>query len=90
MEVLAGARTADEYAQVRATLLGVTWVPFDSVADFESAARIYAMSRSVGATPSGLVDCLIAAVALRTEARLLTYDQDFARLAAVVPLELAI
>ena len=89
MEVLAGARTADEYAQVRATLLGVTWVAFDPVADFESAARIYAMSRSVGVVPGGLLDCLIAAVALRTECRVLTFDADFARLSTVVPLQLA-
>lgn len=89
MEVLAGARTADEYGQVRATLLGVHWLPVDPVADFESAARLYAMSRAMGIVPSGLVDCLIAAVALRTEARVLTYDAEFARLSAVVPLLLA-
>lgn len=88
MEVLAGARTADEYAQVRSTLLGVHWLPFDPVADFESAARIYAMSRSLGVVPGGLVDCLIAAVALRTESSVLTFDGDFARLSTVVPLEL--
>ena len=89
MEVLAGARTADEYEQVRSTLLGAHWLPFDPVADFEAAAQIYAMSRSVGVVPGGLVDCLIVAVALRTDARVLTYDGDFARLATVVPLQLA-
>ena len=89
MEVLAGARNADEYGEVRSTLLGVHWLPFDPVADFESAARIYAMSRSMGVVPNGLVDCLIAAVALRTESSVLTFDNDFARLATVVPLRLA-
>ena len=87
MEVLAGARTADEYGAIRSALLGVEWLPFDPIADFEAAARIYAMSRSVGVTPSGLIDCLIAAVALRTDSSLLTFDEDFVRLSKVVPLD---
>lgn len=89
MEVLAGARNADEYRRVRSALMSVNWLPFDPVADFESAARIYAMSRSVGVTPRGLVDCMIASVALRTGAAVLTHDRDFTRLAEVVPLHLA-
>jgi len=89
MEALAGARNADEYGQVRSALMSMNWLPFDPVADFESAARIYAMSRSVGTTPRGLIDCMIASVALRTGAEVLTHDRDFARLAEVVPLHLA-
>ena len=89
MEALAGARNVDEYAQVRSTLMSVHWLPFDPVADFESAARIYGMSRSVGTTPRGLIDCMIASVALRSDVAVLTHDRDFARLADVVPLQLA-
>ncbi len=86
MEVLAGARTADEYARLRAMLTGVSWIPVDPAADFEAAASIYAMSRAVGVTPRGLVDCLIAAIALRADADVLSSDVDFERLGEVVPL----
>lgn len=89
MEVLAGARSAEEYADVRDTLLGVGWIPIDAAADFEAAARIYSMSRAAGVMPGGLIDCLIAAIALRVDATLLTSDKDLHRLASVVPLAFA-
>jgi predicted nucleic acid-binding protein len=86
MEVLAGARTSEEFAELRATLTGVGWLPLDPAGDFEAAARIYAMCRAEGITPRGLTDCLIAAVALRCDVAVLTSDADFERLAEVVPL----
>ena len=87
MEVLAGARTPAEYAQVRATLTGVAWLGVDPAGDFEAAARIYGMSRSIGITPRGLIDCLIVAIALRTGASVLTADRDVRRLAGVVDID---
>jgi predicted nucleic acid-binding protein len=42
------------------------------------------MSRSVGITPRGLIDCLIVAIALRTGATVLTADRDVRRLAELV------
>lgn len=74
MELLAGSRTADEYARLRSLMLAQAWVPFDSLADFEGAARAYVTARSHGIAPGGQVDCMIVAVAARTGSRLLTVD----------------
>lgn len=90
MEVLAGARDEPAADRLRRLLSSFDWVPVDAVADFEGAARIYRVCRRRGITPRGLVDCLIAAVALRAECPVLTADADFARIAGVVPLRLAV
>lgn len=74
MELLAGARTADEYARLRRLLLAQAWVPFDPLADFESAARVFVTARSHGITPGGQVDCMIVAVAARSESTFMTFD----------------
>ena len=84
MEILAGARNPGEYAQLRATVTGVEWLRVDPAGDFDAAARIYGMARSVGITPRGLIDCLIVAIALRTDATVLTADRDVRRLAELV------
>jgi predicted nucleic acid-binding protein len=68
---------------LRFDLLGV-----EPAADFEAAARIYRRCRRAGVTPRGLVDCLIAAVALREHATLLAADADLHRVARVVGLAL--
>jgi predicted nucleic acid-binding protein len=86
MEVLAGARNSDSWSRLRRLLTSFSWTPVDSVADFEAAAEIYRDCRSQGITPRGLIDCMIVAVALRTNASVLTADKDFAQIATVVPL----
>jgi predicted nucleic acid-binding protein len=58
------------------------------VADFDGAARIYRRCRRAGVTPRGMVDCMIAAVALRRGAMLLSQDADMDRLARVVGIDL--
>jgi len=83
MEVMAGARDAEREADLRQLLLGFDLLPFEAVADFEAAARIYRRCRSVGVTPRGMVDCLIASVARRHEATILAHDADLARIAEV-------
>jgi predicted nucleic acid-binding protein len=88
MEVVAGARTADRAADLRRLLLRSTLLGFDVVADFDAAATIYRRCRAVGITPRGMVDCLIASVALRHHATLLSADLDLARVAAVIGLDL--
>jgi predicted nucleic acid-binding protein len=88
MEVLAGARTDAREADLRRLLLRFHLYPFDAVADFEGAARIYRRCRQAGITPRGLVDCMIAAVARRHEATLLACDVDLERLARVIGVEL--
>ena len=47
------------------------------------AVKLYRQCRAEGVTPRGLVDCMIAAVALRTGAIMLAMDVDMERLAAV-------
>ena len=59
-----------------------------AVTDFEGAARIYRRCRQAGITPRGLVDCMIAAVARRHQATLLTRDADLNRVARVIGIEL--
>jgi len=84
MEVLAGARDERRVNDLRRLLLRFAFLPFDSVIDFEGAARIYRRCRSAGITPRGMVDCLIAMVALRSQATLLAHDIDLSRIAGVV------
>jgi len=84
MEVLAGARSDARAADLRRLLLRFHLCRFDPVADFDGAARIYRRCRQAGLTPRGLIDCMIAAVALRHQATLLACDADLDRLARVV------
>lgn len=86
--VLASARTDKKEAVLRATLTEFTMLRFDPVADFNAAARIYRKCRQAGITPRGLLDCMIAAVALRHEVPVLAHDSDMARIGQVMPLEL--
>jgi predicted nucleic acid-binding protein len=88
MEVMAGARSDKREADLRRLLLRFRLLPFDPVADFDGAARIYRQCRRAGITPRGLIDCMIAAVALRTEAALLACDADLDNVARVVGLRL--
>jgi predicted nucleic acid-binding protein len=84
MEVLAGARDDRREVQLRALLLRNALLPFDPVADFDAAARIYRRCRAAGVTPRGMLDCMIAAVAHRSAAALLASDADLDRVAGVV------
>lgn len=84
MEVLAGARSDAREADLRSLLLRFTWLPFDAVADFDAAVRIYRRCRQVGVTPRGMVDCMIVAVAHRHGAAVLSWDVDIDRVAQVI------
>ena len=88
MEILAGARSDARQADLRRLLLRFHLYRFDAVTDFEGAARIYRRCRQAGITPRGLVDCMIAAVARRHQATLLTRDADLNRVARVIGIEL--
>ncbi len=88
MEMLAGARSEAREAELRRLLLSFGFLPFDAVTDFEAAARIYRRCRQAGVTPRGMVDCMIAAVAYRRGAALLSSDVDVDRVAQVIGLEL--
>lgn len=88
MEVLAGARDERRETDLRRLLERFELLRFDAVTDFDGAARIYRSCRAAGVTPRGMLDCMIAAVALRRGATLLAHDADMDRVAAVVGIEL--
>ena len=90
MEVLAGATDGQRHDDLRRLLTSFRWLPADPVADFEGAAKVYRSCRAGGVTPRGLIDCMIASIAIRTGAKLLAADRDFAAMATIVPLHLAL
>jgi predicted nucleic acid-binding protein len=81
MELLAGVRSAKEQSRLRARLIALPRLTVRGLADFEAAAALYRACRSRGATVRRLIDCLIAAVALRERATVLHNDRDFEVLA---------
>ncbi len=80
MELLAGARDDRHLMQLRG-LLGRTSVLPTTAADYELAAAMYRGCRARGETVRKLIDCLIAAVAIRADAEVLHADADFSTLA---------
>jgi len=64
-------------------------LPVEDPFDFESAAALYRACRREGITIRRLPDCLIAAVAIRTETPLLHQDADFDAIARHAPLTVA-
>lgn len=88
MELLAGARSDAAAASLRHLLTSFGWIPADAQTDFEAAARVYALCRRSGVTPRGLIDCMIATIALRSDAPILAVDGDFELIASVVPIRL--
>ena len=77
MELLAGVATAAERSKLRARLMALPRLTVRGLADFEAAADLYRVCRGRGATVRKLMDCLIAAVAIRERATLLHNDRDF-------------
>ena len=88
MEILAGARDESDRQRLRRLLYGFEFLAVEGPADYESAAELYRACRKAGETPRKLTDCLIAAVAIRSEAELLCEDSDFATIARHTALRL--
>jgi hypothetical protein len=82
MELLAGTRTGAEAARLEALFDGHPLLAVDSWVDYRAAATHARACRSTGHSVRSVVDCLIAAVAVRTGAALLHRDRDFDYLAA--------
>jgi predicted nucleic acid-binding protein len=87
MEVLAGARDQEHLEQLRRLLARATLIPTESI-DFDTAAAVYRSCRSQGKTVRKLIDCLIAAVAMRANVALLHMDQDFTAIATATGLRI--
>jgi predicted nucleic acid-binding protein len=89
MEILAGARDDADRDRLRRLLYGLEFLGVEGPADYEGAAELYRACRAGGETPRKLSDCLIATVAIRSDAPLLCEDSDFLTIARHSPLRLA-
>lgn len=76
MEVLAGARDESHLNDLRRLLARASVIDLVP-GDYEDAAALYRMCRRRGETVRKLIDCLIAAVAIRADVLLLQADGDF-------------
>lgn len=88
LELLAGAGGEPQADALRRFLARFPPVPTASPADHEHAAALYRSARRSGRTVRSLVDCLVAAAALRLDLPLLARDRDYPALAAVCDLRL--
>ncbi len=76
MELLAGARDERHLENLRRLLARAVFIPV-MPADYERGAELYRRCRQRGETVRKLVDCLIAAVAIRVDVAVLHRDADF-------------
>lgn len=87
-EVVMGARNDDREAALRRFLARFSHLPFQTPGDFDGAAAVYRRCRANSITPRGLIDCMIASVAIRNDVPVLSYDRDMACIASVTTLKL--
>lgn len=83
MELLAGAVDDDALESITELAASLTLVGVAPREDFTAAAQLYRRARRQGTTVRKIIDCLIAAVAIRAEAVVWHKDADFAALARV-------
>ena len=88
MEVLAGARDERHLDALRRLLARASVLP-TGPAQYEEAASLFRRCRREGETVRRLLDCLIAAVAIRAAVPVLHRDADFDVLARHTELEIA-
>ena len=87
MEVLAGARDEQHLQQLRRLLARASTLPTEPV-DYDAAAALYRTCRQRGHSVRKLIDCLIAAVAIRGNLPVLHRDADFDILAQHTTLQI--
>ena len=88
MELLAGAGPRT-FGRLEKLVGAFPLLQVDNALDYHQAARIYRMVRASGDTPRSHLDCLIAAVASRTDAVLVHDDRDFRIIAQRYHVDLA-
>lgn len=88
MEILAGVRP-HEVERVSQLLTSQRHLAVQARTDWLDAAEIYRSCRSEGITIRSHLDCLIAAVAIRTSLPVLHHDRDFDRIATRTRLAVA-
>ena len=87
MEILAGARDQQHVTQLEKLLARATTIKTEPV-DYDNAAAIYRACRKLGVTIRAQIDCLIAAIAIRTDTSLLHNDSDFDAIAQVTKIRI--
>jgi len=88
LELLAGAGSEAAAGELSRLLARFTALPASSPADHDLGAALYREVRRTGQTVRSLVDCLVAATALRLDLPVLARDKDFELLAAISALRL--
>ncbi len=88
MELLAGISGEGAATDLRRLLHSFEVVSLAPITDTESAARLQRQCRRAGATVRSVIDCLVAATALRLDEPVLHRDRDFVALAAHTDLRL--
>lgn len=87
MEILAGARDQQHVAQLEKLLARATTIKTEPI-DYDNAAAIYRACRKLGVTIRAQIDCLIAAIAIRTNTKIIHHDSDFDAIAQVTKLKI--
>jgi predicted nucleic acid-binding protein len=88
LELTVGARSDRRARELRAMLAGGELLAVQGLADWAAAASLWRAARERGLTVRSTVDCLIAAVAIRTDTPVLARDRDYGALAQVSALEI--
>jgi len=86
-ELLSGIRESSQFESVKRLLLRGYPILTAAVGDHVLAADVVNRCRRRGVAVSS-IDALIAALAINSKARLFTTDEDFERIAGLVPLRL--
>jgi predicted nucleic acid-binding protein len=89
MELLAGARNPIDELRIESALAACGLIPVAGAEDWRRAADVFRSCRRMGITPRRLLDCLIAAVAIRAGVPILARDRDFELIARHSSLELS-
>ncbi len=90
MEILCGATNDTQYATLERLVDGLPSLIVDNALDFRAAAGIYRAARHRrGETIRSINDCVIAAIAIRHDARIIHCDRDFDVIARITGLEVA-
>ena len=87
MEILAGARDQQHLTQLEKLLARATTIKTEPV-DYDNAAAIYRVCSKLGVTIRAQIDCLIAAIAIRTNTKIVHHDSDFEAIAQVTKLKI--
>ncbi len=89
MELAAGTRTSAELSNVKRMTVSCRLLRVGDPDDYLQAATIHQACRRGGETIRTMIDCVIAAVAIREQAEILHHDRDFDAIARHAPLQLA-